>query len=54
MFTKYIDILAECSKDVLRKMANIDVANVKIKQKNFYQQLIQLPILYNMKILIIK
>lgn len=33
MFTKYIDILAKCSKDILKKMTNIDIGNVQIKQE---------------------
>ena len=32
MFTKGIDILAECSKTILKKMAHIDIDDVKIKQ----------------------
>jgi len=31
MFTKCIDILAKCSKAILKKMANIDIGDVKIK-----------------------
>lgn len=33
MFAKQIDILAKCSKDILKKMANIDITDVKIKQE---------------------
>jgi two-component system chemotaxis response regulator CheY len=32
MFTDYINILGECSKDILKDMANIDVANIKINK----------------------
>lgn len=33
MFAKQIDILAKCSKDILKKMANIDITDIKIKQE---------------------
>jgi CheY-like chemotaxis protein len=33
MFNKYIDSLSKCSKDILKNMANIDIVDVKIKQK---------------------
>ena len=32
MFTEYINILGECSKDILIKMANIDIGSVKIRK----------------------
>lgn len=33
MVSKYIDIVAKCSKDVLKMMANIDTAAVEVKQE---------------------
>lgn len=30
MFTKYIDILGECAKDIVKKMANIGIGSVEI------------------------
>lgn len=32
MFTEYINIIGECSKDILIKMANIDIGSVKIRK----------------------
>jgi two-component system, chemotaxis family, chemotaxis protein CheY len=32
MFTEYINILGECSKDILINMANIDIGSVKIRK----------------------
>ena len=33
MFNKYIDILSNCSKNILKQMANIDISDVTIKQE---------------------
>jgi two-component system chemotaxis response regulator CheY len=33
MLTKYIDIVTKCSKDVLKMMADINIANVQAKQE---------------------
>jgi len=32
MFIEYIDILAECSKVIIKQMADIDIASVEIKK----------------------
>lgn len=32
MFKEYIDILGQCSKDVLKEMASIDIADVKVSK----------------------
>lgn len=33
MFNKYVDILSNCSKNVLKQMANIDIFDVTVKQE---------------------
>jgi CheY-like chemotaxis protein len=33
MFNKYIDILSDCSKNILKQMGNIDISDVTIKQE---------------------
>jgi CheY-specific phosphatase CheX len=33
MYSKYIDILSNCSKNILKQMANIDISDVTIKQE---------------------
>ena len=33
MYRKYIDILSNCSKNILEQMANIDISDVTIKQE---------------------
>jgi CheY-like chemotaxis protein/CheY-specific phosphatase CheX len=33
MFKKYIDILSDCSKNILKQMGNIDISDVTIKQE---------------------
>jgi len=33
MFSKYIDILSNCSKNILKQMGNIDISDVTVKQE---------------------
>ena len=33
MFNRYIDILSDCSKNILKQMGNIDISDVTIKQE---------------------
>jgi hypothetical protein len=33
MFNKYIDILSDCSKNILKQMGNIDISDVTVKQE---------------------
>ena len=33
MFNDYVDVLAKCTKDILKKMAGIAITNTKIKKE---------------------